>query len=183
MTEFFEAKYLHAADPWDFATSHYEQRRYAATLASLQGRHFKRAFEPACSIGVLTAKLAAYCGQLHSMDVSPTAVESARRRCAYLSNVEFSVGSVAEPPAGCFDLIVFSELGYYFAKPQLFDIGVKLVRQLNSGGVFLAVHWLGVSPDHLLSGDEVHAVLNGLGLRIVVSERHEGFRIDQWLKQ
>jgi LmbE family N-acetylglucosaminyl deacetylase len=181
---FFEAKYKRDSDPWDFANSQYEQRRYAATLAALQGRYFERAFEPGCSIGVLTAKLAPFCGHLHATDVSPTAVESAKRRCAYLPNVEFAVGSVAEPPPGCFDLIVLSELGYYFKKPQLFDIGAKLVQQLNSGGIFLAVHWLGVSPDHLLSGDDVHGVLNGLlGLHILTSERYTGFRIDQWTKQ
>jgi protein-L-isoaspartate O-methyltransferase len=184
MTEFFEAKYRSSADPWDFANSQYEQRRYAATLAALQGRYFERAFEPGCSIGVLTSKLAAFCGHLHAIDLSPTAVESAKRRCAHLPNVELAVGSVEAPPAGCFDLIVLSEIGYYFEKPRLFDIGAKLVRQLDSGGIFLAVHWLGVSPDHLLSGDEVHEVLHGLtGLRIVTSERYMGFRIDQWTKQ
>jgi Nodulation protein S (NodS) len=54
----FEAKYRHSPDPWQFAASPYEQRRYAAILRSLSRARYSRAFEPGCSVGVLTAALA-----------------------------------------------------------------------------------------------------------------------------
>ena len=74
---FFEAKYLEAPDPWNFATSPYETSRYAAILSFLKPRRFARAFEPGCSVGVLTASLARICGQVEAMDISPTAARVA----------------------------------------------------------------------------------------------------------
>jgi hypothetical protein len=47
--------------------------------------------------------------------------------------------------------------------------------------VLLAVHWLGSSKDHVLSGDRVHEVLESLdGLVVTCSDRHAGFRLERW---
>jgi hypothetical protein len=56
-----------------------------------------------------------------------------------------------------------------------------LAGRLAKHGVFIGVHWLGVSQDHLLTGDEVHGVLrssNSLGM--TASERHDGFLLESW---
>ncbi len=55
---------------------------------------------------------------------------------------------------------------------------------LIPNGEFVAVHWLGDSPDHALSGDGVHEILReSLGLSPLRSERHRGFRLDSWIKE
>lgn len=182
--QFFEAKYRGQADPWDFATNAYEQGRYAATVAALEPRRFKRAFEPGCSVGILTEKLAAFCDRVEATDISPTAVERTRDRCRNLPNVTVAQGELpAGIPDGTFDLIVFSEVGYYFRVPALEALVASLAARLEPEGVFLAVHWLGSSPDHLLSGDQVHAVIGALpNLQLTLSERHEGFRLDMWIR-
>jgi hypothetical protein len=78
---------------------------------------------------------------------------------------------------------LFSEIGYYFTAAALTDLGAELVRRLDSGGVLLAAHWLGVSADHQLSGDQVHDVLGGIsGLKPLLAQRHCAFRIDHWSK-
>ena len=179
---FFETKYRESPDPWDFEGSAYETQRYAVTLKALHGRRFRRAFEPGCSIGVLTARLAEICGSVVAMDISATAVEAARVRCQNMRNVEILRGALPEAiPAGSFDLIVFSEIGYYFDARTLFEIGLKLVETLDKGGTLLAVHWLGTSPDHLLDGDQVHEVLKRVpGLVLQDSQGHPGFRLDCW---
>jgi len=111
----FEAKYRHDGDLWDFATSTYEQTRYSAILSSLNGRRFRRAFEPGCSIGILTARLAAQCGRVEAIDISTTAASRAEERCRPLSNVNVRQGSLpGDIPGGAFDLILFIEIGYYF---------------------------------------------------------------------
>src|ERR1700760_676889 len=113
---FFESRYQAAPDPWHFASSGYELDRYQATLAALGKARYKRAYEPGCSVGVLTAELAQRCDCLIACDLSPTAVARARERCASYDNVCIEVRDAAEtPPSGHFDLIVFSELGYYFS--------------------------------------------------------------------
>ena len=53
--EYFDAMYQDAEDPWGFENRWYEQRKYAISLALLPARRYRSAFEPGCSIGVLTA--------------------------------------------------------------------------------------------------------------------------------
>lgn len=182
---FFESKYRENADPWAFATSPYEQRRYAAILSAIGGRRYRRVFEPGCSVGVLTEQLALISDQVDAMDISPTAVAQAEQRTRHLPNVRTTCGALpAFIPRGTFDLIVFSEIGYYFTADGLFSLATQLVDRNCKSGVFLATHWLGESPDHLLSGDHVHEILADIpGLTHERAERHEGFRLDLWIRR
>jgi SAM-dependent methyltransferase len=174
--------YLMSEDPWQFASSEYERDRYLASLRALGDQRFRRAFEPGCSIGILTAQLAEICDRVEALDISPTAVARARARCKDLPNVQIQCGSLPEcVPPGDFDLLIFSEIGYYFSETELRSIATKLVKRVERGGIFLAVHWLGSSGDHVLDGDQVHSVLERVeGLRHLQSERHAGFRLDRW---
>ena len=54
----FDEKYRDLGDPWHFRTSRYEQRRYGIAMALLPALRYRRAFEPGCSVGELTARLA-----------------------------------------------------------------------------------------------------------------------------
>ena len=180
----FEAKYRHSPDPWQFAASPYEQRRYATLLRSLTQARYSHAFEPGCSVGVLTAALAERCDSLLACDIAPTAVRLARQRCAGLSNVRIDQADLARSlPPGPFDLIVFSELGYYFGAAELADMIRALARRLAPGGEFVAVHWRGQSEDHVLHGDAVHAIVKAtLDRRYtwLKGERYPEFRLDLW---
>ena len=182
--EFFEQKYQQNRDPWDFGVDAYEQSRYATILQALGGRRYKRAFEPGCSIGVLTAGLAGLCDEMIAIDISWTAVEQAQQRCGALTNVSLASGGLPEQmPEGSFDLIVLSEIGYYFDERALLTIASTLAQRLLTGGIMLAAHWLGDSDDHILSGDRVHDVLARVaGLEHLHGERHAGFRLDTWRK-
>jgi SAM-dependent methyltransferase len=182
--EFFEAKYWENNDPWAFASNAYEQKRYSEILRALDSRRYRRGFEPGCSIGVLTARLASICERVEAIDTSSTAVRQARHRCAHLSNVSIHCGSLPKDVlAGTFDLVVLSEIGYYFDRQELFEVGSHLAGHLEPSGVLLAAHWLGHSEDHLMDGDSAHEILNRLdGLTLEFSERHVGFRIDRWVR-
>lgn len=183
--EFFETRYRGLEDPWHFSTSPYELARYQVTLAALPLDHYDLAFEPGCSIGELTARLAPRCGYLLAADVSPTAADRARRRCASFRNVHIECSDVRDTVLqGRPDLIVLSELAYYFDCDELARLCARLANTLRSGGTLLAVHWLGISPDHMLHGDEAHAILHhALPLRHELSQRHAGFRLDRWVKE
>ena len=180
--EFFEQKYRENADPWDFARSEYERSRYGAIISALGERRYERAFEPGCSVGELTWRLASHCELVDAMDISATAIDRAKLRCSGLSNVTLRVGGLPHHiPEGSFDLIVFSEIGYYFDEALLRQLGKSLVNRISSSGTLLAAHWLGTSKDHVLSGNRVHKVLGGLSeLRLSCSERYEKFRLDRW---
>lgn len=186
---FFERKYAAIPDPWSFETDRYERKRYRAILNAMNNRLYSRAFEPGCSIGVLTAQLAPYCHSIDAIDASPTAVIRACERCQFLPNVHIRVGMLpGDLPLGKFDLIVFSEIGYYFRSADLAELIGTMTHKLTSSGVFLAAHWLGESKDHKLTGDDVHEVIDRQsGLMKVQSYRYEEskracFRLDRWLR-
>jgi len=180
----FEAKYRQSGDPWDFTGSRYERDRYALTVRSLMRTRYRRAFEPACSIGVLTAALAERCDEVQAIDIAPSAIVTARRRCANFPRVTIScVDLAAQCAEGPFDLIVFSELGYYLSERQLTRIAESLSAALDIGGELIGVHWLGTSEDHLLHGDQVHAILKDTLMKScawIKGARRPGFRLDTW---
>jgi SAM-dependent methyltransferase len=154
---YFDQVYQANEDPWAFASSPYEQTKYADTLAALPRLHYPRAFEIGCSIGVLTAQLAPRCGHLLSVDVSEAALAQARQRCAGLGQVEIKRLQVPDEfPTGQFELILLSEVGYYWARPDLVRAAEQLLTALPPGGQLLLVHWTPFVPDYPQTGDEVH---------------------------
>jgi protein-L-isoaspartate O-methyltransferase len=183
----FEEKYRQSSDPWQFAASPYEQRRYATTLRALTRVHYSKAFEPGCSVGVLTAALAHRCDNLLAADIAPTAVRLARERCAGLSHVTIEQADIGiAVPGGPFDLIVFSELGYYFNPDALAGIACALGAALAPHGEMVAVHWRGDSGDHVLRGDRVHAILKETlspQCTWLKGERHPEFMLDVWCRR
>ena len=155
---YFEALYSSSGDPWGFTDRWYEQRKRALTLALLPDARYGRAFEPGCSIGVLTRELAARCADLLASDVAPVAVSAARERCADLPHVRVEQGCLPEAwPPGRFDLVVLSEVLYYFALDQAQEIARSA---MSTGDTVVAVHWRHEVADYPISGDQAHAVLD-----------------------
>jgi Nodulation protein S (NodS) len=180
---FFEQKYRQSSDPWRFATNPYELDRYATILKSLAHDRYQRCFEPGCSIGVLTVGLSSLCGQVEAIEISPTAAALARERCATLPNVTVHCAGLADYAPAPFDLLVFSEVGYYFSAPVLRAILGRCVGNLTLQGTMLASHWLGSSSDHILGGDAVHQMIASIpGIRLEHSLHYDGFRLDRWKK-
>lgn len=179
--EYFEDVYRRRSDPWDFATSPYEAGKYRATLEALPRARYVRAFEAGCSIGVLTAQLAARCEQLLSVDINESALDQARERCRDLPNVRFERAQLPDEfPAGPFDLVVISEIGYYLSKTDLARLRERCLNQLAPGGQLLLVHWTPPVPDYPLTGDEVHEefLAQPEALRHLAGAREEKYRLD-----
>lgn len=157
---YFDAMYETASDPWGFEDRWYEQRKYAISLAQLPDRRYRSAFEPGCSIGVLTRMLAGRCDRLLSCDVAAAAVGAAARRTGDLPNVAVEQRQIpAQWPCGRFDLIVFSEILYYFGDDDLEQVLGQAAAALEPDGTLLAVHWRHRVADYPRSGDDVHRVL------------------------
>jgi hypothetical protein len=72
--EAFEERYRENPDPWNYHASAYERGKYQVTIDSLSRERFATAFEPACSVGELTAMLASRCNRLLATDVSESAL-------------------------------------------------------------------------------------------------------------
>ena len=158
---YFEEMYGHASDPWGLATRWYERRKYACSLAALPEPVYRNAYEPGCSIGVLSAGLAQRCERLLCTDMMDTAVEQAARRMADLSHVEVHAQRVPEEwPGDRFDLIVVSELAYYFGPSDRELLWSRVLDTLEPDGTLLAVHWRQSVPGYACDGDRVHRELD-----------------------
>ena len=177
----FEQTYQNNIDPWNFTESPYELRRFDITMASLPRLRYRRCFEPGCSIGSLTKRLADRCQEVVATEASATASAEAARRLRNVDNVAVSTGSIPEQwPTGQFDLVMWSELGYYWDSAELAAIVEQARSLLVADGHIVGVHWLGSSDDHLLSGHEVQAVMMSLFGERVVHQVDTDFLLDIW---
>ncbi|MEU6394040.1 SAM-dependent methyltransferase [Streptomyces sp. NPDC046939] len=174
---YFEDMYRGAADPWHLAERWYERRKYDLTLAALPRPRYRRAFEPACSVGELTVRLAGRCDALLACDRVRSAVDTAARRTADLPHVE--VRQLTLPgqwPEGTFDLIVLSELLYYFDRAELDLVLRYAVDALEPGGTLVTVHWNHPVAEHLATGDALADVLGSVpGLALASDHREPDF--------
>ena len=139
---YFEQKYKDDIDPWRFRTSDYERKKYDATIGALTKVRYRHGLEVGCSIGVLTALLSERCERLLAIDASPTAIAEARHNGP--ARVEFRVAAIPEEfPAGSFDLIILSEVMYYFSVRDLSRVAELCLSRLAPEGEIILCHWLG----------------------------------------
>jgi SAM-dependent methyltransferase len=171
---YFDEMYEASPDPWGFSSRWYEARKYAITVAMLPAARYDQAFEPGCSIGVLTAMLAPRCGTLLSCDVSPAAVRTAAGRTAALPHVRVERRRLpGDWPGGRFDLVVLSELLYYFGRDDLHIVLGRATAALRPGGTLLAAHWRRPVADHPRTGDDVHAEIAARPELTLVADHRE----------
>ncbi len=181
---YFDAMYAAASDPWGFEERWYEQRKYAVTLAQLPAARYRSAFEPGCSIGVLTHLLARRCDALLSCDVAAGAVSAAAQRTRDLPPVRVERRDIlGQWPSGRCDLIVFSEILYYFGDRDLEQVLDCAVAALEPQGTLLAVHWRHPVADYPRSGDDVHRVLAARpGLARLVRHEEPDFLAEVYIR-
>lgn len=182
---YFEELYARSADPWQFTTRWYEKRKRALTLASLPRPRYRSAFEPGCGIGVLTQELASRCDRIVATDIVDDALRGAAARLAGApeppsTTVELRRWALGDDwPAEQFDLIVLSEVCYYLDAPALRTAIDELLGHLDSGGTVVCVHWRHPVPEYLLTGDEVHTIVEGHpGLEIQARYSDDDFLLD-----
>jgi cyclopropane fatty-acyl-phospholipid synthase-like methyltransferase len=158
--EDFEARYRADPDPWGYLASEYERDKYAATLAACGPGPFSCALELGGSIGVFSAMLAPRCERLVTVDVSPTAVASARSRLAEHPAVDPIVGAIpAAVPQLPFDLVVASEILYYLSDEELAGTLSLLHHCMVAGAALVAVHWRPPGPERHRDAEQAHAAL------------------------
>lgn len=181
--DFFDTLYQADPDPWRFESSEYEAAKYAATIAALPKPCYRSAFEIGGSIGVLTERLAQRCAALLSVDISAIAQARAIERCQHLPQVRFGLMNVPHDyPSDSFDLVLLSEVGYYWCQADLHSAQHRIYDSLEPGGHLLLVHWLHDAPRYPLRGDDVHNAFEEFAavakLNPLSSQRTADYRLD-----
>lgn len=184
--EYFKGVYDASEDPWNFETSEYEAKKYAATIAALPKKQYEHVLELGCSIGVLTQLLAQKSKHLLATDVSQKALDLAARRCEKSGNISFrKMDFSKELPDSRYDLIMVSEVAYYLSPGDWESAAGNLYHRLEPEGNIVLVHWLPEVHDYPQTGDEVHESFEKLmkeKMTKVFSDRAENYRIDVWAK-
>jgi SAM-dependent methyltransferase len=183
-SSYFRERYAASPDPYGLAERWYEARKYALTVALLPRERYGAAFEPGCSIGVLTAQLASRCDSLLACDAIPDAVASARARTTGLPGVRVERRVIpGEWPPDSFDLIIFSELLYYFDDTDLNQVLRLGIGALRPDGHIVAVHWRHPAPGHPRTGDEIHqALASHPGLERLAGYRDPDFNAEVYTR-
>lgn len=150
-----------ALDP-DDGDDWYQQHKRNLTIAVLPGRRYRRAFEPGCGDGRLTALLADRCDEVVCWDADPGAAAAAAARLADVPHVSVAQARLPHDwPSGTADVILLSEVGCFLAPDELDQVMQHCARSLDPGGVVVAVHRRGPTELYPGGGDDVHARLFG----------------------
>lgn len=175
---FFDRFYDGRTDPWGFESRWYEERKRAVLLASLPRRRFRHALELGCSTGVLTAELARWADAVVGVDIADAPLDAARRRLGPGPRL-LRLDTPTQWPEGTFDLVVLSEVLYYYGRDDLDRTLDLAVGSLAADGVLVACHWRHAVPEYPLGGDEVQARVTGRReLSVLAHHEEEDFLLD-----
>jgi predicted TPR repeat methyltransferase len=180
----FEARYRGGTDSQALEDGAYELNRYRAIISSLRMAAYGNVYEPGCSIGLMTQQLGSMAKRVIACDFAPSAIEQVKLRCADQTNVEVICADIRTfVPNAPLDLIIFSDIGYYFSENELPRIAAQLACYLVTDGEFMAAHRFAEQPHHVLDANRVHETLAAhLPLCPFRAEQHSGFRLDSWIK-
>jgi SAM-dependent methyltransferase len=161
--DYFDAMYATSRDPWQLAGRWYEQRKYAMTMAMLPLPRYRHAYEPGCSVGVLTELLTARCDHVTATDVAATALDAAAERlmrAGHSGQVTLARRSLDLAwPTDDFDLVVLSEVAYYLDAESLRGVLDRECPRLVTGATLIAAHWRHPVEDYPLTGDAANAIV------------------------
>jgi len=184
---YFEDIFAGDDDPWSLGSSAYEASKFEHTIAVLADRRYAAALEVGCAHGVLTHRLAPLCADLLAIDIADGAIAYARARCEDRPQVRFErLAFPGQTPAtGPLDLVLMSEVVYYWSHADIATAGAWLRTQVAPGGRILLVHWTG-ETDYPQTGDAaVEAMFAALNDAVTVehAERTESYRLDLWTRK
>lgn len=182
---YFESLYAASEDPYALRHRWYEARKRALLLAALPRERFRSAYEPGCGAGELTLALSQRCDHLLASDFSAHAVDIARKRTSGLTHVHVAHHVLpADWPreAGCFDLVVLSELGYFLDLDDMHLLATRCEETLGADGTLVACDWMPDFRQRRLSTKEVHGALASLGLARLAFHEEEDFVLQVWTR-
>lgn len=159
----FDSLYRASPDPWNYRTSAYEARKYAATLGALTRPHYGTGIEIGCSIGVLSAQLAARCSRFIAVDFSAQAVTQAAERLLPVRGATAICATIPSGwPRGAYDLIMLSELIYYLPAADIVVTAAMVARDAAPQAECVLVHYQGDTQTDISPNDARALFCNSL---------------------
>lgn len=136
-------------DPYKVSASDYEREKMERVMAALGfEKRFGSILEIGCGEGNMTARLASISGRTLATDISDMAVRRTRETTSSFLNVETQrLDLLSDEPPGQFDLVVASEVLYYFDKDQLPTVLERITSCVKKGGSVALIHARALADD------------------------------------
>ena len=186
----FEAIYRLNEDPWATCTAWYERRKRAVLIASLPRESYRHALELGCGTGASTRALAKRCDAVWAVDASPTAVDRCRQLVIQDGSLHVHVQNLRLPAdwpedtVGAADLVVVSELAYYFSDSELLEFIDRCLESVAPSGDWAMCHYKADFHDRRQDTDRIHRLVDAAPeLDRIVSHDDDQFRLDIWRRQ
>jgi SAM-dependent methyltransferase len=118
-------------------------------------------------------------------DTADAAVRLARTRLSLFDHAEVRQSRLpGDWPEEKFDLIVFSEIGYYLDRDDLTAVAQRMGQSLAADGQVLACHWRPPIDDCPLNARQVHDLLHEhLHLPRLVLHQEADFILEVWSRE
>lgn len=185
----FNNLYQADADPWNVTSDWYERRKRELVLASLPRERYRHGFEPGCGNGEMTMRLLDRCDQLCAVDFSEKAVQLCIKRTDHVPEERLDLRTMPLPfswpdvPHEGFDLIIVSEIAYYFDDEALARFYDQSISSLSSGGHLLMCHWRHPEHDRQQNSETLHQRLKEHPhLSSILLLQDLDFEIGVWIK-
>ncbi|HEX4152593.1 MAG TPA: class I SAM-dependent methyltransferase [Steroidobacteraceae bacterium] len=172
-------------DPWASGSPryHYQRRKYDALLALLPVRHYRRALDLGCGLGLFTERLSGRAAEVLGIDISAVAVRHASERTRAFKNVEMRQGNLMTLGAeldGRFDLIVVADTLYYLPPPiqdeMLKSAAARISRLLTPDGTVMVVnHYFPLPNAETRLTLRIHRAFQWSPAFVVLSEHRRAF--------
>ncbi|MCB1313074.1 MAG: class I SAM-dependent methyltransferase [Sedimentitalea sp.] len=151
--------YAGSVDPWNFRESAYEQAKFAATRDALARPRYAACLELGCGNGELARHVAPLCDRYVGVDAVEIAVAEARRA---VPAATFLTGVLPEDlPAGSFDLLILSEVLYFFESDAIRDLARRIHRRWPRAEI-VCVCYLGPTEQALTGAQAFEAFAGAL---------------------
>lgn len=137
------------SDPYNVSISEYETEKTERSIRSLKFQpKFGSILEIGCGEGNMTTLLAAIAEKVVATDISDLAVKRTAVRTSAFSNVEARrMDLLADEAPGEFDLVVASEVLYYFEQAQLPAVMERVTSCVKKGGSVGLIHARALADD------------------------------------
>ena len=172
------ALYATSDDPWDFATSSYEQEKFRATRAALSKRRYAAGLEIGCGNGALAKHLAPCCSRYTGLDAVGKAIETAEQA---VPSARFVQAFYPCPlPDDDYDLIIVSEF-LYFLDPSGIQALARRISDRWSAAEVICVTYLGDTGNQLQGRDALQLFMASLATthRFQTCRHTAHYRIDR----
>jgi len=145
---YFNWRYRNA-DPYGLDSSEYEREKLDRVARALEFKpRFESALEIGCGEGKLTARLAPKTDRILAVDISDLAVRRARESLRGMAHVIIERRDIfSDAPLEMYELVVCSEVLFYFEPDQLPGVVEKVKERTRPGGYCLLVHARALADD------------------------------------